>query len=228
MRTMQRIGLTAASVALLFLSSAPAMALTGPGRNKAEDSTVSSTTTTSDDTTEHGQTTASDTSTGGATQSPKAQSTAATQQAKQAATKLKVCEKREKVITNIMTRTATRGQKQIDLFSGIADKTEAFYVKKGKTLSTYDSLVADVTAKKAAAQTTVDAIKAKSVDFKCDGTDPKGAASAFKTELKAETAALKEFKTSVKNLIVGVKSVQSTTDKTPATTTPTTSDGGAQ
>jgi hypothetical protein len=200
-----------------MLSSAPAMAMTAPGLDKAEEKTVSSTTT-STDTTESASTTGSDTTTSGTGGANKAKSTAATREAKLAATKLKVCQQRQKVITNIMARTATRGQKQIDLFSGIADKTEAFYANKGKTLSTYNTLVADVTAKKAVAQTTVDDIKNRSVEFACDGTDPKGAASSFKTELKAETTALKDFRTAVKNLIVGVKSVQSTTQ----------TDGGAQ
>ena len=131
--------------------------------------------------------------------------------------KLKVCKKRETSVNNILTRISDRGQKQLDLFSSIATKTEAFYASKGKAISNYDALVADVNAKKAAAQTEVDSIKSNSVTFKCDGTDPKGAVSGFKTVLKAEISALKDFKTAVKNLIVGVKSAQgetSSTDKT--------------
>ena len=122
--------------------------------------------------------------------------------------KLKACQNREKAITNIMTRLSDRGQKQVDLFGKIAERTEKFYADKGKTLATYDTLVADVSVKKAAAQTAVDTIKATVPEFKCDGTDPKGVAAIFKDSLKAEIEALKAYKTSVKNLIVGVKSVQ--------------------
>jgi len=132
-------------------------------------------------------------------------------QTKSAEAKLKACQNREKAITNIMSRIADRGQKQLDLFTSIATKTEAFYTEKGKTLSNYNDLVAAVTAKKTAAQSTVDAIKSDSVSFNCDGTDPKGAATAFKSALQSEITALKDYKTSVKNLIVGVKSVQGTT-----------------
>ena len=124
--------------------------------------------------------------------------------------KLKACQNRQQAITNIMARLSNRGQKQIDLFSTIAERTEAFYKSKVNTLASYDALVADVTAKKAAAQAAVDATKSASVEFKCDGTNPKGMASAFKSDLKAEIAALNAYKMSVKNLIVGVKSVQST------------------
>ncbi len=125
--------------------------------------------------------------------------------------KLKVCQVHEKTIDNIMGRIATRGQKQLDLFSTIAQRTETFYTNKGKTLSNYDALVADVDAKKTAAQTALTTISSDKVDFKCDGTDPKGVASGFKTDLQTEQQALKDYKTAVKNLIVGVKSVQSTT-----------------
>jgi hypothetical protein len=133
--------------------------------------------------------------------------------------KLKACQRRQATINNIMSRIADRGQKQLDLFSSIADKTETFYTDKGKTLSNYDALVADVAAKKTAAQAVVDTIKSDSVTFKCDGTDPKGAAASFKDALKSEITALKNYKTSVKNLIVGVKSVQSTTVPADSTTT---------
>ena len=133
--------------------------------------------------------------------------------------KLKACQNRQTAITNIMSRLSDRGQKQINLFSSIADKTEAFYTKKGNTLSTYDALVADLAAKKALAQTAVDAVTSSSANFKCDGTDPKGVATTFKDKLKVEITALKDYKTAVKNLIVGVKSVQdsstSSTNSTP-------------
>lgn len=125
--------------------------------------------------------------------------------------KLKACQNREKTVTNIMARLGERGQKQIDLFSTIADRTETFYTNKGKVLTNYDALVADVATKKAAAQAAVDTVKSTSVEFKCDGTDPKGVAATFKANLKAEIEAIKVYKTSVKNLIVGVKSVQGTT-----------------
>jgi putative heme degradation protein len=128
--------------------------------------------------------------------------------------KLKACQNRQTAINNIMSRIASRGQRQLDVFNKIAERVEAFYTSKGKTLSNYDALVADVTAKKAAAQTALDAVKTSSVAFKCDGTDPKGAAASFKDELKSEIAALKAYKTAIRNLIVGVKSVQGTTTST--------------
>ncbi len=125
-------------------------------------------------------------------------------------TKLKICQKREKIITNIMARISDRGTKQVAVFTKISDRTQAFYLQKGRTLSNYDALVADVVAKKAAAEAAVELTKSSSVSFECDGTDPKGTASVFKENMKAQNAALKAYKSAVNNLIVGVKSAQST------------------
>ena len=143
----------------------------------------------------------------------------ATGQAKAAAGQLKACQNREKAITNIMTRIADRGQKQLTLFSTIATRVETFYTSKGKTLSNYDTLVADVNAKQTAAQTAVDTIKSASTSFSCDNPDPKGVVNSFKDSLKSEISALQDYRTSVKNLIVGVKSVQGTTTSSTDQTT---------
>lgn len=139
-------------------------------------------------------------------------------------TKLKSCQKREKSINNIMARMSDRGTKQLGVFNKISERTQAFYAEKGKTLANYDALVADVNAKKAAAETAIAATAGTSVTFKCDGTDPKGAAASFKDSQKAQTQALKDYKTAVKNLIVGVKSVNGKTSSTENKT----SDGGQQ
>ncbi len=122
--------------------------------------------------------------------------------------KLKRCEARQKAITNIMARISDRGQKQLDLFTTIAGRVETFYAEKGNTVENYDSLVAEVSAKKEAAQTAVSAIQTAETDFACDGENPHGVVNGFKSSLKQEITALKEYRTAVKNLIVGVKSAQ--------------------
>ena len=124
--------------------------------------------------------------------------------------KLKICQGHEDRINDSMGRAASRGQEKINLFSKIAERTEAFYVLKGKVLVGYDDLVAALNSQKAAAQAAVDTVKAGSDDFKCDGDNPKAAAKLFKIDVQAMNDALKDYRTAVKNLIVGVKSVQAT------------------
>ncbi len=204
MRTVVKTSLAAASIALVVIMVAPTLALGAPNSHanaQSQDSTAQSTDTT-----------------GQAADHKEAAQT------KLADAKLKACQNREKAINNILSRLADRSQKQNDLFTKIADRTEVFYKDKGKTLSNYDALVADVNTKKAAAQSQTDKIKDSSITFKCDGTDPKGALASFKESLKAEQVALKDFKTAVKNLIVGVKSAQGTTSSTDKNTT----EGGQQ
>ncbi|HEY5550063.1 MAG TPA: hypothetical protein VIK37_02600 [Candidatus Saccharimonadales bacterium] len=119
--------------------------------------------------------------------------------------KLKACENRERAVNSILDRIANRGERRLNVYSAIFQKVQDFYVKKGISLSNYDALVAEVNAKKEAAQAAVDAIKAEQVDFTCDGTDPKGVAAGFKEDLKAEIKALHDYQQSIKNLIVAVK-----------------------
>jgi len=123
------------------------------------------------------------------------------------AAKLRACQNREAALNRIMSRMTIRAEKQLDVFSTIASRVEAFYAQKGRTIATYAALVADVSAKKIAAETQIATLDGSST-LSCSGDDPKGLASAFKVQLRATTAALQAYKTAIKNLIVGVKSAQ--------------------
>ena len=132
-------------------------------------------------------------------------------EARKAEAKAKQCARRQTVVNKITAHIAERGQKQLDLFTTIASRVEAFYTKSGKTLSNYDQLVTAVGTAQTNAQQAVDTIKSTTITLKCDGTDPNGAGASFKAALKSEIQALKDLRTAVKNLTVGVKSVQGTT-----------------
>jgi hypothetical protein len=123
------------------------------------------------------------------------------------AAKLRVCERRATVIKNSMTRSRERADRHIKLFTAIADRTKAFYVKKGNTLANYDELVAAVDTAKAKAEAGL-SVTPTATEFDCNGTDPKGMGMAFRAALKQEVEDLKAYKTAVKDLVVGVKSVQ--------------------
>ena len=122
--------------------------------------------------------------------------------------KLRACQNREKAIQNIMSRIADRSTKQLTVFTTIAERTQAFYEQKGNELATYDALVAEVDAKKAGAELAVETIQAAETNFSCDGENPKAVVASFKESLRARNAALNDYKTAIKDLIVGVKSAQ--------------------
>lgn len=136
----------------------------------------------------------------------------ASRQQKLEAAKLKACENREAKITAIMTRSITRAEKQLALFTKISERVKTFYTEKGRVVANYDDLVAAVDTAKAEAEANLETLKG--VDFECSAEDPKGDIEAFKLALKSINQDLKDYRTSVKNLIVGVKSAQSTAAQT--------------
>ncbi|QQG51106.1 MAG: hypothetical protein HZB75_01185 [Candidatus Saccharibacteria bacterium] len=122
--------------------------------------------------------------------------------------KQKLCEARKERITRSIKRVSSRGERHLKVFATITDRVTTFYKNKGKTLSNYDILVADVAAKKTAAEVAVRATAAYENTFDCSGDDPKGVLKSFRTTVAAQREAMKKFRTAIKNLIVGVKSVQ--------------------
>lgn len=121
--------------------------------------------------------------------------------------KLEICKKRESAINKSMQNISDRRNKQLEFLNKVSERTQTFYSDKQLSLANYDALVADVNAKKAAAEQAIDTLKASTVEFKCDGSDPKGLGEAHKAARQPVIDALKDYKQSVKNLITGVKSV---------------------
>ena len=141
------------------------------------------------------------------------------------AAQLKACQNRSNAISNIMSRIDTRAQNQITLFSTIATRVETFYTQKGKTLSNYPQLVAAVASAKAQAETDFGTMQTNST-FSCSASNPKGMVTAFQSYLKTEISDLQNYRTAVKNLIVGVASANGVS--VSSTNQPTTTQGSKQ
>lgn len=133
--------------------------------------------------------------------------------------KRKVCEKRLTNITRTMTKMQLRGEKQLDVFNKIADRTKTFYVEKQRTVDNYEDLVIAVDEKKQAAQLSIAASAEAIQDFSCGSEDPTAIKDLFKTQIREQIAALKAYKTAVKDLIVGVKSAQGQASRSSGDTT---------
>lgn len=121
--------------------------------------------------------------------------------------KLTACKRQEAAINATLDRLERRSSNHIAVFDKISQRVQAFYADKKLNVSNYDALVADVTAKRSAATAAVAALES---DFKCDGDNPKGVVAAFRGQLQPVRAALQAYRTSVKNLIVGIKSAVAT------------------
>ena len=127
----------------------------------------------------------------------------ATAQQAQTTAQQKMCVAREKAINQIMSRIDTRATNQLNLFSTIASRVEAFYVTKGKTSSSYTQLVAAVNSSESQTRSDLSSLQSNS-NFSCSGSNPRALITGFQSVLKSEISDLQSLRTSVKNLIVGV------------------------
>jgi hypothetical protein len=118
--------------------------------------------------------------------------------------RLKLCQSKEKSIDGIMQKIVAQGNNHLDVLNKIADRTQTFATNHNLTVANYQTLVSDMNVKKAAVTAAINAASLAATNFKCDGTDPQGTAASFQAVRKTEIAALKEYKTSVKNLIKAV------------------------
>ena len=81
-----------------------------------------------------------------------------------------------------------------------------------QTVANYDELLADVATKKSAAEMAIADITTTTADFTCEGESPKIAIEEFKISLKSSIEVLKDYKTSVKNLISGIRATNTTSN----------------
>jgi hypothetical protein len=116
-----------------------------------------------------------------------------------------VCEKRLTVIQRIMDRAGTQGTKHLAVFDKILDRVKDFYDTKNLSVANYEALVTETTDMHDAAQTAIDAVN-DDTEFSCDGDNPVGKVNVFNGEVRAMRKALKEYRTSIKDLIVGIHS----------------------
>src|SRR3989344_5459488 len=126
--------------------------------------------------------------------------------------KIRLCQVKEKVITNRSNNMIRHANRMLEVFDSIATRIKNYYltrlVPQGKTLPNYDSLVLDIQTNKNGLTPLLAAVQTDVANFKCDGDNPKGQLDQFKTDMHAVIAGLKAYKTSVRNLIVAVASIR--------------------
>lgn len=117
--------------------------------------------------------------------------------------RLKVCENRQATINKIIANSATQSEKHLAVFQKIEDRVVTFYEEKTLSLDTYDTLLATVDEKEAAAIAAIDL--AKETTFSCDDADATNPGSLARELVKSEHTALKEYRTAIKDLLVAIK-----------------------
>ena len=200
----KKLGLITGTAMVIATSGLPVMAL-GPTYSHA---------TVANDQNSSGQ--VADTSTNVNTSKP---SSAGDSNPKLANAHLKSCQNRQHAIDNILRRIVSRGQNQLELFTTIANRVEAFKTNKNLTVANYDQMLTTLLADHTKATNDLSTMKTTDT-LDCNSPDPKGLVTAFKADLQQEISDLKTYRTDVKNLIVAVKTSigQSTTSKPTSST----------
>lgn len=130
---------------------------------------------------------------------------------KLSATNLQICKDHKDTIEQRTVRISQRATKHLELFNNVAARTQKFYLSSGNTFENYTSLTENVTNKSAAATQSVEALIAQNVTIDCEGVEPKAAIATYKERLQTATEALRDYRTSIKDLIAAIKTAQSTT-----------------
>ena len=103
----------------------------------------------------------------------------------------------------------------INTFDKITTRVKDYYVQNvqaNSPIDNYDTLLADINAKKVVAQDTLIKSQDLVADFDCNSDDIQTTLQEFNTQMKDVKAALQEYRTAIKNLIVAVHSQSDSTD----------------
>lgn len=131
--------------------------------------------------------------------------------------KLKMCQAKENGIKQRSSHLSQMVSTMEEKFDKIATKVEGYYnskvVPSGKTVSNYNSLVSEIQSKKATVSTALTKAQTDAAAFSCTADDPKGQLTQFRVDMQAAKSALKDYRISIKNLIVAVHSIVGETNK---------------
>lgn len=126
-------------------------------------------------------------------------------------TSLRSCEARQDAVKNRMDSLVKLVTNMEEKFDAIATRVEDFYTNKvlptGKTVANYDKLVADISAKKDVVTKDLTDAQTKVAAFSCTADDPRGLLTQFRIDMQKVKSDLKNYRTSIKNLIVAVHKV---------------------
>jgi len=127
--------------------------------------------------------------------------------------KLKVCQNKEQAITSRINRLSNLSINMEENFASHSARVQDYYTQKvlpsGKSVANYAALVADISTKKSTVDSAMSQARTRVFGFSCTGDDPKGQLNQYRLEMQNVKQALQQYRTSVKNLLVAVRSAKS-------------------
>lgn len=131
--------------------------------------------------------------------------------------RLKICQAREATLKNRSDKIINMSTAMLNNFEIKSQKVQDYYsqnlVHKGITVANYGNLITDVQIKKTAVQVSLSKARAEASVFSCTGTEPQKSLRDFKIYIQETNTALKNYRTSVNNLIVAVRTAANSAKK---------------
>lgn len=124
--------------------------------------------------------------------------------------KLVACQAKGKSVQKRMAQLEKMATNMLEKFSEIQGRVEKYYTDKvlpEKTAANYGALITETQVKRTAVLTAIAAVKTSSAGFSCTIGDPKVQVKLFRDGMKEVKSALKNYRTSIRNLIVAVRSL---------------------
>ena len=136
--------------------------------------------------------------------------------------KIAACKTKEAVVKTRMKQLTELVNTMVATFDDIAGRVETYYSKMviptGKTVTNYDTLAGAITSQKTSVKARLSQTETDVDNFNCTNENPKTLINQFKADMQAEKTDLKNYRTSITDLIVAIKTVSRTAQNTPTNT----------
>lgn len=129
--------------------------------------------------------------------------------------KLRTCQSREEAINKRMDSLIRLTENMETKFSSISARVIEYYETKvlpDKSLVNYQELIDEISAKKDSVDLALESAQSSVGSFSCESDEPKSLYTSFREDMQAVKSALKEYRTSIKNLIVAIRTLNAEED----------------
>lgn len=132
------------------------------------------------------------------------------------------CQQREQSIQKRSGQLLRLATNMLEVFERIAERVKTYYltvvVPNGQSLEQYNELLASIDQRKTEVEDALEVAANTASSFDCTDSNPKQQLQEFRQDMQNVKRSLKLYRTAIKDLIVGVRSI---TGKSSGTASPT-------
>lgn len=132
-------------------------------------------------------------------------------------TRQKICQSRQNIITNRTQSIIGLANTMLINFDLHTQRVQNYYSQKlvpqGKFVPNYGDLVTQIQTHKSQVRSALSKAQAESANFTCSQPNPQKSLNSFKSQMQEVKTALKNYRNSVRNLIVAVRTTAASPQK---------------